>query len=815
MKNILVVTYWSFNDALIQTYTLPYVKLIQKHSPANCKIYLVTFDKKEENYSFSLKNKIYKTEAHSDINNLAILRFNYSTLNLLMLFKTFRIFTVLVSLIKKKNISHIHSWCTPGGALGYFLSVFTNRRLILDSFEPHAEPMIESKTWGKNSLKFKLLFWLEKKQLKRASKVITCVESMNIYTKEKFNYTLKNYYTKPACINTDHFDFSLKKDSHLIEELGLKDKLVCVYAGKIGGSYLKEDLFQFIKCAEEYWGKDKFRFLFLNNQPDELIDGLISDFSISPQIIVKRFVKHHEIPKYIGLGDFAITPFVPVPSKRYGTPIKTGEYWAMGLPIVITDNISDDSEIIKNENIGYVLKDLTKEEYQNSFDKIDELITLKELPIKIRNVCKKYRDFAIADKVYKNIYEDEVLPFKKILVPTYWSFEDALIQTYTIPYIERIQDNLRRDSKIYLITIEQERFNLLKNEYHLIKEHLTENNINLISMTYSKIFALAFIKMSGLIVYLSGLIYFKRISIIHSWCTPGGAMGYLLSVLTKKKLILDSYEPHAEAMVENGTWTRTNLKFKLLFWLEKQQSKRAYAHIALTKSMKDYAKEKYNVIPQNFYVKPALIDSLTRFNFNLSYYTEERKVLGLSNKIVLVYAGKIGGIYLNEEIFQFIKVAYDFWGDYLKVFLLTTDQEIVDSSLAKYLIPEHIVESKFVPHFEVIKYLQISDFAINPVKPVPTKRHCTSIKDGEYWAMGLPVIITKDISDDSSIIKKHNAGYVLQDLNNSEYLNACKHISKMLKSNSKEEISKKIRSLAAKYRSFEIADDIYKEIYNH
>jgi len=38
-KNILAVTYWSFDNALIQTYTLPYLKQIKPHIGSG-KIYL-------------------------------------------------------------------------------------------------------------------------------------------------------------------------------------------------------------------------------------------------------------------------------------------------------------------------------------------------------------------------------------------------------------------------------------------------------------------------------------------------------------------------------------------------------------------------------------------------------------------------------------------------------------------------------------------------------------------------------------------------------------------------------------------------------
>ena len=84
------------------------------------------------------------------------------------------------------------------------------------------------------------------------------------------------------------------------------------------------------------------------------------------EIIVKCFVPHAEVPNYMGLGDFGIIPFVPVPSKRYGSPIKTGEYMAMGLPTVITKDISDDSDLIEKYQIGTVLKELTSQEYKKA-----------------------------------------------------------------------------------------------------------------------------------------------------------------------------------------------------------------------------------------------------------------------------------------------------------------------------------------------------------------------------------------------------------------------------------------------------------------
>ena len=114
----------------------------------------------------------------------------------------------------------------------------------------------------------------------------------------------------------------------------------------------------------------------------------------------------------------------------------------------------------------------------------------------------------------------------------------------------------------------------------------------------------------------------------------------------------------------------------------------------------------------------------------------------------------------------------------------------------------------------VFLWLSLADFAINPVKPVPTKRFCTSIKDGEYWACGLPVIIPSNISDDSLIIEDNNIGYVLKDLSDHEYRYAILKIKELYTIYGKAGLKLKIREVARRYRGFHIAHSVYTSIYS-
>ncbi len=402
---------------------------------------------------------------------------------------------------------------------------------------------------------------------------------------------------------------------------------------------------------------------------------------------------------------------------------------------------------------------------------------------------------------------------KNILVTTFWSYKDALVQTYTLPYLKIIHRNLPPGSTIYLLTIEQPRFQIQPNEWPDIRAALAQHGIELVSFPYRAYGLSSWLNWLKIIASLYLLVARKNVAQIHSFCTPGGMAGYLLSVFTGRPLLIDSYEPHAEASVENGDWPRDGFRFKFLFALERLMSHRAKVVIAAAEGMRAYAKEKYQATFARFYVKPACVD-LDLFAEKHRKQPQLLQSLGYEDKIVCVYAGKFGGIYLDKEVFDFLRVAHQHWGDRFRVLILSgqTPAEVGAWAAASGL-DQSIITLRFVKHAEIAAYMGLADFALTPVKPIPTKRYCTPIKDGEYWALGLPVVITPNISDDSQIIEEQQIGAVIRAFTDEGYERAVQEIADLLHQHSRDELYQKIRAVAVRYRSFAIAERIYREIY--
>lgn len=399
-----------------------------------------------------------------------------------------------------------------------------------------------------------------------------------------------------------------------------------------------------------------------------------------------------------------------------------------------------------------------------------------------------------------------------ILILTQWSFKDALIQTYTLPYVEIIRETVPADKKITVVTAEQENKALSKKELAEINEQWQKRNMQLIAQPYKRYGWKKIVIGIGQMLRLYKLIKRDKIKIIHPFCTPAGSIGYLLSMATGAALVIDSYEPHATAMVETGAWKRDSSSFRILFALEKKLTKKASHIIATTTGMKQYALDNYGIELGDFFVKPACI------SFH-DFYPREKDSelidkLNLHRKTVCVYAGKLGGTYLKDEVFDFIKACYDHWKDDFRFLILTEESdEMIQKQMHRINVPSEILVKQYVAHKDIPRYLSLGDFGINPQVPVPSKRYGAPIKNGEYWAMGLPVVISPGISDDSDIIRQYNIGVVINLQQTENMPEAVRQMDALLKGNNRKSLQEKIFEVAKKYRSFDIPRRIYPAIY--
>jgi hypothetical protein len=798
--NVLVMTYWSFREPLIQAATLPYVHAIQSKLPKGSKVFLLTLEKDQLKLSPQEKEQVEKRLA---VDNIHLLTFGYYRFGISAFIAWGFNLLRINNFCRIHHIEVLHAFASPIGTVAHIIARWRGIKYVIDSFEPHAESMVENGSWRPDSLAFKLLFKYEALQAKNAFAVLGTTAAMRDYSAEKYGCIPARFLTKPACVDLNQFDPDLFKPS------GNQHSITCVYAGKIGGIYLEQEIFDFFKVCSLKW-KERFRVILLTDTPSLKIDALCAASGLSRSLVESLQVEHQRVPEYLSQADFAFNPVKPVPSKRYCTSIKDGEYWAMGLPIVIPAGISDDSGLIKELGIGAVLGGLHSEAYWQACDEIERVLADKNHRDRIRQVAYQHRNLDQVQALYDSLYGEGgllSLPVANYLALIYNSYRDPLFQNLMLEYLKE-QFVRHPNYTFHLITFEQKKYALSAPEIRKENAILSGLGIQWTPLTYHSGRLMLSKKLFDFTaaLYKSAQITFRhRPKMIIAFANTSAAISVVLSKLLGLDMMVYSYEPHSEFLAEFGVWKKSGFKYKLLSRLENAAARRSKYILTGTKYMVEAlsGKTKARVLRA-----PSAVDHNV-FKFRPDGRESLRKKFRLNGKKVMVYVGKFGGIYYENEIADFFAAVHDSDPNWFLVVLTPEAPGKVESCLARLTKGSFLFTEAHTPN-EVSEWLSAADIGLNAIPPHPSQKFRSPVKVGEYLLCGLPYITCVSVSEDDLWANECKVGVVVPNLSYESGEDCTDEILSLL-SESPTELRSRCRETGRKYRSIERVHQAFDE----
>lgn len=306
----------------------------------------------------------------------------------------------------------------------------------------------------------------------------------------------------------------------------------------------------------------------------------------------------------------------------------------------------------------------------------------------------------------------------------------------------------------------------------------------------------------------------KRIDFILSRGAPAGSLAWKVYTRTGIPFGVESFEPHADYMLESGVWKKNGLKYNTQKkWEEKQKR---VARFLITVSH-NYRQNLINegIDSEKVFTIPCTVDT-SAFAFSESQRQNTRKQLGIKPEdTVGIYVGKFGDIYFDHEAFEIIKTAFDYFGNrFFMIILSPNDKAFLLSRIDQLKMPHNRFFIERVPHDNVPNFLSGADFAFSFVKPSASRKYCSPIKHGEYWANGLPIIMGEGIGDDSELILANKElGHVIDD---KSFNSICvfNDIKNLLNANSRSLLRKKIQFHAetshGRYQIKDVLESIFK-----
>jgi glycosyltransferase involved in cell wall biosynthesis len=363
-----------------------------------------------------------------------------------------------------------------------------------------------------------------------------------------------------------------------------------------------------------------------------------------------------------------------------------------------------------------------------------------------------------------------------------------------------------RGWKTAAVTFEQERWAVKGPEREALKAELAKSGIVWLGLRYHRRPRL----LATALDVAAGAIAASRIGrrlgarLYHGRGTVPGAMARIAARLSGARFFYDADGPLSQEYVEAGIWREGSLAQRLTAASEERCFRRADAVAVLTERRKREVAALCRAEPL---VLPCAVD-WQKFQPQPEARAQKRGALGLHGR-VLVYAGKTGGRYLTDPIFE-LAAALTRLGSVTVLVLTTQDPAPFTAAAASRGV--HCVVARAEPR-EVPAYLSAADAGLLFLLSAPSQSACSPIKNGEYLACGLPVVTSAGIGDYSELVRRERVGVVVDDPTPAGIVEAANALDALLQDAT---LAARCRDLAR--RSVSLEDVVlprYDSLYRH
>jgi glycosyltransferase involved in cell wall biosynthesis len=397
---MLFLGYWDINDPLTKATIYPHLEVLQSLSTIEY-ILFVNTQRRRLTSTFApgfRTDKIRYNPIFSKSLGLNILTKIYDFIHFP---------AEIRQLVRDHSIDLIIARGAPAGSLAYLVWKMTSTPFMVESFEPHADYMLATGTWSRLDPRYWFQKYWENRQL-RVAQIIATVS--NNYRGFLINRGLSGDKIKvmPCSVNTSVFFPSRSGRAALRKELSIPEEgIVGIYAGKFGGLYMEEDAFKLFKGAFDYF-EDRFYLLLLSSINKSRLNNACRRAGIPVDRLRIRWVDHSEMNNFLNVGEFGFAPYKQTAVSPFLSPVKIGEYWACGLPVLLTDGVGDESNFLELEKGGVKVdpKDIGRNDLKRVFERMHKLFSEKETPERCVKLATRFRASNIPYQVYDDFLKN-------------------------------------------------------------------------------------------------------------------------------------------------------------------------------------------------------------------------------------------------------------------------------------------------------------------------------------------------------------------------------------------------------------------------
>jgi hypothetical protein len=369
-----------------------------------------------------------------------------------------------------------------------------------------------------------------------------------------------------------------------------------------------------------------------------------------------------------------------------------------------------------------------------------------------------------------------------------------------------------RKYTFHLITFEQNKYYISNNEKDKIQKKLFNQGIIWYPLKFHTGKFLLLKKTYDFAVG-SLLVFWIRIrhnaKLIIALSNISGSFSFILSKLLKIKLMILNYEPHSLFQVELGLWSSKSLKYLILNRLETYAG--IYGDYILTGTDHMVKLLSKKAAHGHIFRAPSSLD-ISIYKYNSLKRLAVRDEFNINDKKVLLYLGKLGGIYYGQEVADLCKYLSNKIKNIFCLIVTPSDHKVANYYFdnAKMDKQQYLITEAFNRN-DVIGFISASDIGLSAVPPTSSQKYRSPIKTGEYLLCGLPYITCSGISEDDKYAIDYNVGVVIKSFNYKHVDNKIQNIESFFNED-KQLLRKRCRYAGTVYRDKKNIDKIFNDI---
>lgn len=377
---VLYIVYWGATESLGQSLVLP---AVQRLAYMGARLTLVTFEKPDDARNHAVMSEIRSSLAACGVRWIP-LRYHKKPKGPATAFDLTQgvVRSLLARLRGRFDIVHARTYI--GGLIGLLVAPRLRTPLIYHSEGVYPDEQVDAGVWRFGSRIHRLARRLEQTMYAQADGIIALSRRGKQETENL--PTVRTRQTPvivvPSCVDLSRFVPPLS------DERSHNSQLRLIYVGSIGGRYDFARLARFVSAVSAE--SSGVELCVLTGQQAGRVKALIHAAGLPASAVSVTRVPHLEVPSILHRQHAGLHFLRPGISKHAGSPTKLGEYWACGLPVVVTSGIGDTDEIIHRERVGVIVREHSDAEYRRAARELLQFLADPDLPHRCRAAAERH-----------------------------------------------------------------------------------------------------------------------------------------------------------------------------------------------------------------------------------------------------------------------------------------------------------------------------------------------------------------------------------------------------------------------------------------